>query len=365
VRLIRNYFLKDWIKSFLISLGIFTLIFSIGNLIKLVDLIINKGVDPKSILELFFTMVPFSLVYTLPISTLIATLLIFGKAAADNEIVTLKASGISAKKISIPFIILGILFSLISFIFMDKLLPFTHYRAREIVFNIGIKNPTAYLEPGTFIKSFKDHIIFFYSLDKKVLKNVRIYVNEDNRPLRTIIAQRAEIKDIGNSNITLSLYNGSSDEVDPKRPEKFYKLNFKEYVIHLDLGKARKEGKIDKKTSEYTVSELKNNIAKMRSEGIDTLPLDSELHKRYAQPTACLAFILIGLALGIKTQRREKSIGFGVGLIVIIAYYTLFITSETLILNRTIPAKIGQWLPTMSIFIAGLILYLNLDKIKK
>ena len=364
MRLIRNYFLKDWISSFLISLGIFTLIFSIGNLVKLVDLIVNKGVNPKDILELFLTMIPFSLIYTLPISTLIATLLIFGRAAADNEIVTLKASGISAKKISVPFIILGLLFSLVSFIFMDKLLPFTHYKAREIVFNIGRKNPTAYLEPGTFIRSFKNHIIFFYGLDKNILKNVRIYVNEEDRPLRTIIAQKAEISDISDNGLTLRLYNGSSDEVDPKRPKEFYKLNFKEYIIHLDLGKARKDGKIDKKPEEYTVKELRSNISNLKGRGVETLPLNSELHKRYAQPFTCLAFILIGLPLGIRTHRREKSIGFGVGLMIIILYYVLFVASETLILNRVIPANIGHWLPTVLIFSIGLIMYINLDKVR-
>ncbi|MDP8252964.1 MAG: LptF/LptG family permease [Candidatus Kaelpia aquatica] len=364
MRLIRNYFLRDWINSFLISLGIFTLVFSIGNLVKLVDLIVNKGVDPRSILQLFLMMIPFSLVYTLPISTLIATLLIFGRAAADNEIVTLKASGISAKKISVPFIILGVVFSLVSFTFMDKLLPFTHYKSREIVFNIGKKNPTAYLEPGTFIKSFKNHIIFFYDLKKNELKNIRIYVNEEDRPLRTIIAQKAKITDIDDNGLTLRLYNGSSDEVDPKRPEEFYKLNFKEYIIHLDLGKANREGTIDKKPEEYTIRELKNNISKLTDEGVDTLPLSSELYKRYAQPFTCLAFILIGLPLGIRTNRREKSVGFGIGLMIIMLYYVLFVASETLILNGTIPAEIGHWIPTALIFIAGLILYINLDEVR-
>ena len=185
-------------------------------------------------------MVPFSLVYTVPIATLISTLFTFGKAAADNEIVVLKASGVSCKAISLPFLILGVIISLVSFICMDKLLPFTHYKSREIVFNIGKKNPTAYLEPGTFIRSFKNHIIFFYGMKKNELKNVRIYVSEENAPLRTIIAERAVINSITDTGIVLTLYNGSSDEVDPRRPDKFYKLNFKQYVITLNITRRSK-----------------------------------------------------------------------------------------------------------------------------
>ncbi|MDD5613625.1 MAG: LptF/LptG family permease [Candidatus Omnitrophica bacterium] len=363
MRLIRNYFLKEWLFSFFVSLGIFTLAFSLGNMVKLVDLIINKGVDPISIIQLFFMMVPFSLVYTVPISTLMSTLLVFGKASADNEIITLKASGVSAKKISKPFIILGLALTLISVIFMDKILPYTHYRAREMVFNIGRKNPTAYLEPGTFIKSFKNHIIFFYGMKRNELKNVRIYVSEESRPLRTIIAQRAVINEITDKGLTLSLYNGTSDEIDHKNPGGFYKLNFKEYIMHLNISRETESVKIDKKPSEYTVSELKQNIVSIRNKGMDALPIESELYKRYAQPFSCLAFILIGLPLGIKTHRREKSVGFGIGLLIIVFYYIAFVTSETLVLNKTVPVAMGHWIPTVLIFLAGLYLYNKLDEV--
>ena len=364
MRKLRNYFLTEYLYSFLISLGIFTLAFSIGNIVKIVDLIITKGIEPTMVFKLFMTMLPFSLVYTIPISTLISALLTFGKASADNEIIALKASGISAKKLSLPFLVLGIIFSLITFILMDKLLPYTHYKAREMVFNIGKKNPTAYLEPGTFIKSFRNHIIFFYGLKRNTLYNLRIYVSEENKPLRTIIAEKAKILEVNNSGIKLALYNGSSDEIDPRKPEKFYKLNFKQYTVNLTLGN-RKWSKIDKKPEEYTIKELKTNIKKLERKGVDPLPLLSELHKRYAQPFICLAFILIGISLGIKTHRREKSASYGIGLLIVIFYYVIFISCESLILNRKLPVNIGHWLPNLAILIIGVYFFFQMDRVKR
>lgn len=353
-----------WISSFFISLGIFTLVFSIGNLVKLVDLIINKGVAPLYIFKLFLMMLPFSLIYTFPIATLISTLLTFGKVSADNEIVVLKASGISAKKISIPFLILGLILSLISFISMNKLLPYTHYKTRQILFTIGEKTPTAYLEPGTFIKSFKDHIIFFYGIKKNDLQYVRIYLCPKDKPLRTIIAQKARIEKVTSNGLVLKLFNGTSDEINPQKPQKFFKLNFKQYVITLNLGNKLKT-RLDKKPVEYTIKELKRNIKILKNKNIDTLPLVSELNKRYAQPFVCLAFILIGLPLGIKTRRREKSIGYGLGLLIIMFYYILFILSETLVLNRKIVPQIGHWIPTLTVAIIGIYFYIQMDKIRK
>lgn len=364
MRLIRRYYFKEWFSSFLLSLGVFTLAFSIGNLVKLVDLIINKGVKALLVLELFFMMIPFSLVYTIPISTLISTLLIFGRAGADNEIVALKSSGISCKRVGLHFLVLGIILSLISFIFMDKILPYTHYKVREIIFNIGKKNPTAYLEPGTFIKSFKDHIIFFYGLRKNKLKNVRIYVSTEGKPLRTIIAEKAIISKVTDKGLALKLLDGSCDEIDTKNPEKFYKLNFKQYLMTINLDNMAKI-KLDKKPEEYTIEELKSNIIRLKTEGIDALPLISEMHKRYAQPFTCLAFILIGLPFGIRAQRREKSIGYSLGLMIIIFYYVLFLSFESLILNKKILPFLGHWMPTLIISIFGLNLYFKMDRVKK
>ncbi len=364
MRKLRNYFLTEYLLSFLVSLGIFTLAFSVGNIVKIIDLILTKGIEPTMVLKLFATMLPFSLVYTIPISTLMSALLVFGKASADNEIIALKASGISTKKLALPFLILGIIFSLLTYILMDKLLPYTHYKSREMIFNIGKKNPTAYLEPGMFIKSFQNHIIFFYGMKKNILHNVRIYVSEENKPLRTIIAHKAKIVQVTDTDVKLVLYNGSSDEIDPRKPNKFYKLNFKQYTITLNLGD-RKWKTIDKKPEEYTIKELKENINELKQKGIDILPLLSELHKRYAQPFICLGFILIGVALGIKTHRREKSVGYGLGLIIVILYYVIFISCETLILDKKLPVYIGHWIPDIIVIAGGLYFYSQMDKVKK
>jgi LPS export ABC transporter permease LptF len=362
--ILRRYMLKEWFGAFLASLGIFTLILSIGNLTKLVDLIISKGVESYFVLKLFLFILPFSLVYTVPIASLISTLLTFGRFSADNEIIAIRTAGISLKKVSIPFLILGIILSLISFILNNKVLPYTHYASREIVFKIGRQNPTAYLEPGTFVKAFKNHILFFYSMKHNELKNVRIYVTEKDKPLRTIIAQRAKIKGVKNRNaLELILYNGTTDELAKSKPNRLYKLNFKVYSLTLNLAGSSKK-KLDKKTVELTIKGLKKTAKILGKKNIDTLEIYSEIYKRYAQSFSPFLFILIGLSLGVKTHRREKSVSYGLGLIIIVFYYTAMITTETLILNRDLPVTIGHWIPDIFILIPAVILFIKLDYLR-
>ena len=57
-----------------------------------------------------------------------------------------------------------------------------------------MKKPTAYLEAGTFIKSFKGYIVFIHSINDNELKDIRIYQLRDEGAARTIIAKSGRIK---------------------------------------------------------------------------------------------------------------------------------------------------------------------------
>lgn len=362
--ILKKYIFQGWLKSFITSLAIFTLILSIGNLVKVVELIINKGVKPLLVLQLFLYVLPYSLVYTVPISSLISTLLVFARLSADNEIVALKASGISLQAIAIPFLFSGLILSLITLIFNDKLLPYAHYASRQLIFKIGKQNPTAYLEPGTFIKAFKDHILFFYAMKGNELKDVRIYVTKKGRPLRTIIAKKAHLKaKPGSHSIELILYNGTSDEIDPQDPSHLYKLDFKVYSLTLNLT-ASSQSKLDKKAVELTIEELKSNIESLKQKGIDAIELISEIHKRYALSFSCFLFIMMGLPLGIQTRRKEKSIGYGLGLLIIVIYYAIMITSETMVLHKKLPVIVGHWSANILFSFPALFLFLKVNRIK-
>ena len=164
-----------------------------GHIVQVADLIINKGVNAFYVVNLFFLFIPWLLTFTIPVSALSATLLAFGRLASDNEIIALRASGVSLSRLAAPTITMGLLLSLLCVPLNDKILPQAEFNARKLIKEIGIKNPLALLEPGIFIKAFKNYIIFIYSIDKNKLRNIRIYQPQEGRPTRTIVAEEGEI----------------------------------------------------------------------------------------------------------------------------------------------------------------------------
>ena len=358
MRILRNYILKEFFGPLILSLAVLIFVMLLGNLIKIADLIINKGVDPLSVAKLFFYLIPYLLIYTLPIACLSAVLLSLGRLSSDNEIVAIRAGGISLLHLIVPLLVIGIILSLVLLIFNDRVVPYAHFATRKTLIEVGIKNPTAALEPGVFINSFQKYVLFIYRIEKNMLFNVRIYEPQENKPTRTIVAKIGEFISIPEKKIVkLKLMDGTSDEPDPNNPSNFYKLNFKTYFKTLNLsGGQLDQNKIEKKPKDMTLKEIKNEIKKLNAEGVDPAPLITEINKKIALSFSCIIFIILGAPLAIITRRREKSINFALAFLVAGLYYLLLLGAEAISLQGILDPRIAIWIPNILLGGLGLIL---------
>ena len=365
MKILRSYLLKEFTTPLIMTIGVLTFVMIlVGNLQKIADLVINKGLDIFSVLKLLLFMAPYIITYALPISVLIAVLLAFGRLSSDNEIIAIRSSGVNLFSLIFPLLIIGMVLSLILLIFNDKASSYAHYAYRKTIIQVGLKNPTAALEEGVFINSFEKYILFIYHVDQKKnrLSNVRIYEPQgEDKPTRTIVAKAGEfITEPEKHTIKLKLIDGTSDEPDPENPANFYKLNFKTYFMNLDLLNSKNNQEIEKKPKEMTIAELKAKIGKFRKSKIDPTPLITEIYERIALAFSCFVFILLGSSLGIITRRREKSINFGIALLIIVIYYPLFIGCEALAIQNFAPPQIIMWLPNIIFGVIGGILTIKL-----
>lgn len=361
MRILRIYLLKEFITPLFISLGILTFVMLLGNLIKIAELVIAKGVDIFSVSKLFIFMIPYLFTYTLPIAALTAILLSLGRLSSDNEIIAIRASGINIITLLVPLLIVGLILSLMLVVFNDRVIPYAHYNARKTMVEVGIKNPTAALEPGVFINSFEKYVLFVYRIEENKLFNIRIYEPLEGKPTRTIVAKKGEFISIPEKNIIkLKLIDGSSDEQDPENPANFYKLNFKTYFISLNLSEAQKKDKLNKKPKDMSIRELQKEIDKLKKEGINPAPLNTEIHSKIALAFSCLVFVLLGASVAIITRRREKSVNFGLAFVIAGVYYLFFIASQALSLEGRLNPAIAMWLPNCLLAAIGLTLIYRL-----
>lgn len=357
MKTLKSYITAEWFSLFALSILIVSFVLVVGNVVKLVELVIAKGVNIKIVLKLLLYLLPSLLVFSIPISILSATLLSFGRMAYENEITAIRASGISLYPFLFVLLLIGLMFSLLCLYFNDSLIPKTHYLTRTTIKEIGIKKPTTYLEEKTFIKAFKDYIMFIYKIKGDYLEDIRIFQPQVDKPTRTITAARGEFIAIPEkSAIKLILKNGTADEPSFDDPSVFYKLNFKNYNLTLSLKEKQNMQKLDKKVTDMTINELKDEIRKMRQLKIDERPLLVGLYRKYSLSFSSLIFILIGVPLAIRIKRRERSLGFVLSLIICLLYYLFMALGESLALRNKIYPSIGVWLPNIIFLLIGLVL---------
>ncbi len=355
MKIIRSYILRECIAPFFLSLSILTFVFLLGNLIKLTNLVINKGVSLETIGHVFLLMIPLLLGYTIPIACLVSIILAFSRFSVDNEIIALRAGGIHLGRLLIPLFFIGIIINLCSFILNDRIIPYANHEQRQTLKNLGVKNPTALLEAGIFINSFENQVLFIHKIKDNKLYNITIYQPQEGKPTRTIIAKRGEFTPVpGKEQIKLKLIDGTSDEPNLDNPDTFYKLNFKSYFMTLDL--STKEKKVSKKPKSMTLKELSTAITRINNQKndpySDLFRLKTEYQRKIAWSFCPLMFIMLGFPIAVITHRREKSANVVLAILCAAGYYIISLGCEALSIKNIIPPNIIMWVPNI---IAGTI----------
>lgn len=355
MKILRSYILKECVLPFFLALGVLTCVFLLGNLIQLANLVVNKGISLSTISKVFLLLIPVLLGYTLPIACLIGVLLGFSRISSDNEIIAMRANGIHLGQLLFPLIIVGLILSLASLILNDKIIPYAHYKQKILVKNMGMENPTALLEACVFIHSFDNQILFIYKIDGNKMSDITIYQPQPNGPTRTIIAKKGEFTPVpGKEQIKLKLMDGTSDEPSQSDPNSFYKLNFKNYFMTLDLTKSSKD--IKKKPKSMTLRELKEEINTMERLYVDSSRLRTEYIRKISFSFSPLIFMLLGFPLAVITNRREKSANVVIAIICVTFYYLLSLGAEALSIKTFLPPEIIMWVPNGILLTAALIL---------
>jgi len=347
MRILRSYILREHLSPFFVTLGGLVAVLLIGNLIRFAELVIAKGVNPIDLLRLLLYLIPFILTFAVPMACLIAMVLAFGRLSTDYELIAMRASGVAPLRLVGPVLVLGVVLSAAMLVINDRIAPKSHLAFRRQLKSMAMKQPTAYLEAGTFIKDFEPYVIFVYQVDGKKLNNVRIYEPQPDRPTRTIIADRGEFQRAPNRReIQLKLYDGTADEWDAAHPGTFFKVAFTSYTMTLNANRDDPE-RMGKKLKEMTLRELVSERRQLRAEQIETLPVSLELHRRIASSFAVLIFMLFGLSMGLGLHHHERLTSFVWILGIFLLYYLGLIGMDAIAVKGWLPPGLAMWIPNL------------------
>ncbi|SEA07399.1 lipopolysaccharide export system permease protein [Desulfuromusa kysingii] len=353
---IHKYILTEISIPAFLSLLIFTFVLLMGKIPRLAELVINNGVPSGQILQLFSYLLPTFLSVTIPLSFLLGILLAFGRFSADSEFIALKASGVSLYNMVKPVFILAILFSLLTAWITISIEPASKTAFRSKLFQIASSNASVSVKAGVFNDEFDGLVLYARGVDENrgIMQDVFISDGREDETPAIITAQQGRfISNPNHYSLMLRLNNGSIHRRPTKEKKSTYQvIGFTSYDINLDIGSELDNKKRRRSKSELSWTELNNAIDQAKNTAsISSLLV--EKHERVVIAFAPLVLVLIGVPLGLQSQRSGKGAGFALALVVFLVYYVLLSFAGTLADKGILPAAIILWLPNVCFLLGG------------
>ena len=344
MRTLHLYLTRETLATLLMTVLVFTFVLLLGNLFKeIAALMVSGQVAPGFLLKAIGLLIPYVLVYSLPMGMLTATLLVFGRFSADHELTAARASGVSLLSLSAPVLAVGVLMSALCGWMNLQVAPQSRLAYKTMLFEYGLEHAAALLTEKGFT-DFPGHRVYVGSIDGGELRDVVIYQNDEAGNLKLRMhAEEASLKlDAETDQVMLTLREVDGFEFSDGKERTFL---YSKYGP-MALGKKPKESQQrPPKLKELGFDQLRGRVAELKQQGIDPTPVQVQLHQKVALSFACIGFTLIGIPLAIRAHRRETNIGIAMALVLVTIYYGLIVLGQALEGHPHLLPHLWMWLP--------------------
>ncbi|MBI5788615.1 MAG: LPS export ABC transporter permease LptF [Candidatus Schekmanbacteria bacterium] len=362
MKIIHRYIFKELMTPFVLSLAAFTFVILINKIIRLTELIINKGVGFWTAIVLFSYILPAFLVLAIPCTVLIATQVAFGRLSSDQELTAMYAGGISFYQFFPSLLSFSTLACGLSLWLMVYAVPYANRAFNRMLYQIGSQivqvGSALEIKERVFLDTFPDMVVYIDKIQGSAenLEGVLISNYHKTENPQVITAKSGSITSRPDSmKVIINLQNGSIHNYFTEK--RYRKIDFESYEVQLDLRKMLPEAENKRQEKEMTLSELRQSIKNGRKKRLAVAPYEVELHKRLSLPFACLLLGLIGAPLGGGNMRSiGKSTGFILSMGIIFIYYLLMRFGEGLGESGAFPVLPAVWLPNLILLVFGIYL---------
>lgn len=367
INLIDRYVGRSVLVTALYGVVVLSVVLVLGNIFKeLLDLLINRDVPLKYVLLFMLYVLPFSLTFTVPWGFLTAVLLIFGRMSADNEMIALRACGVSLLRICLPVLAVGLLLSLFTFWINARVAPQAEMAMRQSLATMARSNPAALFVPDEVVDQFEGKKIFVGGKKRGKLTDLTVIEQDDGGFIRQVIhADKGEIEsDQESGQLVLTLHDTRFEQRDAANANDLSKIrhgiSVSEATISIPLDDLVENKLRRRSLRSYTLGELYGRLNEVRGTEDETSVL-TQISKRYSLSLACVAFALIAMPLGVTAQRKETSVGFAISLALAFAYFFFVVLADMLRHDAVAFPYLLIWIPNILFIGIGTWLMLRLD----
>lgn len=382
MKTLHKYLTGQVLATLLLTVTVFTFALLLGNVLKeILTLLMTGHVRFWTMLEAIGFLIPFVWVYALPMGLLTATLLVFGRFSADQELTAARASGISLLSLIMPVLLLSLLCCGISAWINMQFGPQCRVEYKNLIFQLRGEILQGQLPEGRFVRDFPGYIFYVgKNIHGTNLQDVTVFkLGNESNVESTIHAHQARLE-VMQTNFIFTALDADSITLRPNGSVRIdslkgwsppYVIPFgsttnhasKPKISDMTFTQLRSElNDLERKLSlppsaSTNAAQLRAQLSEAKKQRQDLIePVRVEIHRQIAFSFACFGFTLVGIPLGIQLHRRETNIGVAVALGLVLVYYTFIIVAESISARTEYAPHLIVWLPNFIFQAVGAVL---------
>jgi LPS export ABC transporter permease LptG/LPS export ABC transporter permease LptF len=346
----------------LLGLAIFTFVFFVPQIVRLMELAVRHSGSTRDTLLLFACPLPGMLAFTLPMAVLVGVLIGLGRLSADSEVVAMNALGIGLRRLLLPIGGLALATSLLTLAITFWLSPTSLRMLHTIADRLRAAEAPYAIQPRVFDERFPHLVLYVQDVAAGGVRWHGVFLAESGAATGTHLTLADDaivIAGPGQGKLQLHLGNGSTHEYDPGDPTRYSFTTFAASDSSMDV-----PGRPEAKTSQLPMPE-RHLAGLLSAQGAEWRDARIELNRRLAFPAACLVFAILGVPVGVRPRRGGRSAGFVLTLLLISAYYLLFVFGVHMAQQGFVSPATGVWAANILIFLAALPLLRRIEDTRR
>ncbi len=353
MKIIDWYIIKKYLGTFVYSLTLLILVVIVFDISEKIDTFIRHDAPLHAIIfDYYLNFIPYFVNLFIYLFSFIAVVFFTSRLAGNSEIIAMLSSGISFRRLLVPYLIVAVFLAIFSFFLRGFLLPHTNHNLR-IFMNKYVEDLTkdkernihVQISPGTFayVESYnvKRHTGYRFALEKFNGERL-VYKLNSRKIVRDTVTHKWVIYDyyilkfdsLGNQTLQSGFLKDTTLALKPtdlyKIKHRYEEMNY--FQLNAYIKKEKERGSLSYKHYEV------------------------EKYKRYAGPVAIIILTLLGVALTSRKVRGGMGMHLGLGLLLAFSYILLMQISVVFSTQGNLPPSIGVWIPNIIYLITALYL---------
>lgn len=338
------YIIKKFLGTFFFSIALIIAIAIVFDFSENIDDFIEKKAPTKAIIfDYYLNFIPYFANLFSSLFIFISVIFFTSKMATNTEIIAILASGISFKRMLLPYLICAILLGLISFYLNNFLIPTTN-KARLDFRYTYIKSPYKNKDRNIHLQLSPNNYAFLESYSNITDVGIKFSLEQFNEEGKLRYKLQGDFIKWDTTKKLWTIQNYYEREINGNTEKIRRGLN-KDTVLNM---KPEEFSRRDTDVEMLDYFELNSEIEKEKFKGSKKVVFyEIEKYKRYAFPFSSIILTFIGVAIASRKVRGGIGLHLGLGLALSFSFILFMKISQTFATNLGMHPIIAMWIPNI------------------